>query len=243
MRAFRAARSRNLNVLEALQVGLGDDGHTNGKLGGEATRRFLQSIGVGFDPGVVLEKRPTTDPKSRRPWSSDCSRPTGFTCDDCGGIEKGEMEKGEIRTTKHLNENVRDTPESFGGNLHAPGHLRENVPKGPGPSRATSTQEEQCQAEERLQQQDEHGKCASCETAIGVDLMENNEAVGSRASIVGDTPPDRRHTGAADGSNTKVVLATGEAGCVECGKKSVDNSSRSAGSAASLHNIGPAGNR
>lgn len=239
MLAFRLARSRNINVSEALEASLCYVGHTQGKLGIEATCRFLQSIGVGFVPGAVLER--TYTDKSNRP-RSDCSSPEELTC-VCAGIKKGEV---LASGTPHI---WRASSRSKEGSLpnqagtprcqisHAPEHLRETVSRAE-PSRAT---QEQCQADGGTQQDERN--CASCATAKAPDPL-GNEAAETRV-FVDEASLNRRQEYAGDdgrGSAPNILTSTDGDVCVERGNRSVGSSCHFVGSTAPFDN-GPRGNR
>lgn len=236
--AFRSARSRDINVLKTLQASLCHVGHTRGKLGIEATCRFLQSIGVDFDPGVLLERSHTD--KSSRSWSD--SPPSEELTRDCASTRKGEVSASDTPHNLQASPRPKEGPPSDQAgtprcqSCHARGNLGESVPR-PEPSRA---RQEHCQTDEGTQQ-DERNYCASCATASAPGPLEN-EAVEMRA-FVDEAPPSRRHAGDG-GSNSapNTVAPTGGNVCVECGNRPVGSSSRSFRSAAPFDN-GPRGNR
>lgn len=239
MLAFRSARSRGINVSEALEASLCYVGHTQGKLGIEATCRFLQSIGVGFDPGAMLE-RPHTD-KSCHPWS-DCSSPEELTS-VYAGTKKGEVLANGIPHIWQASSRPKDgsLPNQAGTprcqSCHAPEHLIESVSRAK-PSRAT---QEQCQADGGAQQ--DEGNCVSYATAKAPDPLEN-EAVETRTFIDEASPNRRQEYAGDDGSNSTPKIVTPMGGDVyfECRHRSVGNSSRFVGSAAPFYNE-PRGNR
>lgn len=237
--AFRLARSRGINVLEALQASLCYVGHTQGNLGIEAMCHFLRGIGVGFDPAAMLE-RPYTD-KSNRSWS-DCPRPEELTCDGASA-EKGAMSAIDtshcLQALSRPKEGIPPTQASMPRqqSCHAPKHLRENVPR-PEPSRAT---QEQRYADGRTQQDERN--CVSCVITNAPDPVENKAA--ETRVFVDEAPPNRRQEYASDDgskSGTKVVASTTGNVCIKCGNRPVGNSNVSVESAAPFDN-GPWGNR